>query len=94
MAKSIIVRLKKTRHKSQPWIFEIDMPGPQKGQTKRERYATKWSAKRGAIRALNMDWRGANPHLKYGKWAGGKYRDVTFILDARKVTKRITNPVK
>jgi hypothetical protein len=92
MAKSIIVRLKKTRHKSQPWIFEIDMPGPQKGQTKRERYATKWSAKRGAIRALNIVWLGADvPHEKYVR---GQYRDVVFILDARKVTKRITNPVK
>jgi hypothetical protein len=92
MAKSIIVRLKKTRHKSQPWIFEIDMPGPQKGQTKRERYATKWSAKRGALRQLNArvymghEWVTTNKR--------GTLVSIVFILDARKVTKRITNPVK
>lgn len=93
MAKSIIVRLKKTRHKSQPWTFEIDMPGPQSKQTKRERYSTRWSAKRGALRQL-----GAVEVMRPGNWIvrnkKGKDIPVTVILDARKLTKAVTNPVK
>jgi hypothetical protein len=92
MAKSIIVRLKKTKHKTQSWVFEIDMPGAANKQTKNERYATKWSAKRGALRQLGAEEKGITPCSSYT--IGGKVRKVDFILDARKVTKRITNPVK
>lgn len=90
--KSIIVRLKKTRHKSQPWTFEIDMPGPQGKQTKLERYATQYSAKRGALRQLRTEEKHITPCSYYA--INGKVRKVTFILDARKVTKAITNPKK
>jgi hypothetical protein len=50
--KPVYVYLKETRHKTQPWTFIIDRPGPQNKETKAERYATAWSAKRGAIRKL------------------------------------------
>jgi hypothetical protein len=92
MAKSIIVRLKKTKHKSQTWVFEIDMPGPQSKETKAERFATQYSAKRGSIRQLGIKWQGVN--FPYSKMVRGIDRNIVFILDARKVTKRITNPVK
>jgi hypothetical protein len=50
--KPIYVTLKQGRHKTQPWTFTIDRPGPQNKETKRERYATMWSAWRGARRVL------------------------------------------
>jgi len=52
--KPIIVTLKEGRHKTQPWTFTIDRPGPQKGETKRERYVSMWSAWRGACRVLGL----------------------------------------
>jgi hypothetical protein len=51
--KPIYVTLKEGRHKTQPWSFVIDRPGPQKGETKRERYVSMWSAKRGAAYKLS-----------------------------------------
>ena len=52
--KPIYVTLKQGRHKTQPWTFTIDRPGPQNKETKRERYATMWSAWRGACRVLGL----------------------------------------
>jgi hypothetical protein len=52
--KPIYVTLKQGGHKTQPWTFTIDRPGPQKGETKRERYVSMWSAKRGAYRVLGL----------------------------------------
>jgi hypothetical protein len=52
--KPIYVTLKETRHKTQPWTFTIDRPGPQKGETKQERYVSMWSAWRGACRVLGL----------------------------------------
>ena len=48
----IYVYLKKGRHKTQPWTFIIDEPGVGPVSTKRERYARKFTAKRGALRML------------------------------------------
>jgi hypothetical protein len=50
--KPIIVTITKSRRPTQPWSFVIDRPGPQKGETKREWYATSSTAKRGARRKL------------------------------------------
>lgn len=86
--KPIVVTLKRTRHKTQPWTFNIDRPGPQKGETKAERYATMWSAKRGACRVLgaklhfdelidDVDWGVKEPKT-------GRIRRVVFIIDKRK----------
>jgi len=36
--KSIYIYIKKGRHKTQPWTFTIDKPGPKAKQTKQERY--------------------------------------------------------
>lgn len=76
--KPVIVTITKTKHKSQPYVFTIDVPGPQGKETKCERYASAKSAKRGALRKL-------------GAWAGkvtayrpvlvlGKPRDIVFVL--------------
>jgi hypothetical protein len=82
--KPITVILKETRHKSQPWTFTIDRPGPQRGETKLERYASKRSAKRGAARKLVagafQSWDGL---LKAGcLWhdPSGSCRPVKFIV--------------
>ncbi len=50
--KPVYVYLKKGRHKTQPWTFIIDEPGVGPVTTKRERYARKFTAKRGALRML------------------------------------------
>lgn len=92
MAKSIIVRLKKSKHKTQSWTFEIDRPGAPEGETKRQRYVTQTTAKRGALRMLGAEERTFTLCSSYT--INGKLRKVTFIIDARKVTRAITNPVK
>jgi hypothetical protein len=46
------VTIDNSKHATQPWTFVIDRPGPAKKESKRERYATPWSAKRGARRML------------------------------------------
>lgn len=76
--KPIYIRLKKGRHKTQPWTFEVDKPGNASKQTKRERYVAKWSAFRGAIRQLGLKWQG----LKYGYIVTikGKERPVKMIV--------------
>lgn len=76
--KPITVTIKETRHKSQPWIFDIDMPGPAQKQTKRERYVNAWSAYRGAIRQLNLDWCGAQ--RPYHKLVRGHLRRVVRLV--------------
>lgn len=50
--KPVYVYLKKGRHRTQPWTFTIDEPGVGPVTTKRERYARKFTAKRGALRML------------------------------------------
>jgi hypothetical protein len=50
--KPVYVYLKKGRHRTQPWTFIIDEPGVGPVKTKRERYARKFTAKRGAQRML------------------------------------------
>jgi NAD(P)H-dependent flavin oxidoreductase YrpB (nitropropane dioxygenase family) len=89
--KPIYVTLKEGRHKTQPWTFSVDRPGPQKGETKRERYATMRSAKRGAARKLAQTYRtrwelilqqGTVPEIT--KARGITIRPVKFIIDKRK----------
>lgn len=57
MAKPIIITIKKGKHKTQPYTFDIDRTGPAKGETKKERYTTPFSAKRGALRMLGANFR-------------------------------------
>ena len=77
--KPIYITLTKTRHKSQPWVFTIDRPGPQRKETKRERYATMWSAKRGALRSLRYAMPGASGLWFYAE-TNGKLRVIKFIV--------------
>ena len=89
--KPIIVTLKEGRHKTQPWTFTIDRPGPQKGETKRERYVSMWSAKRGAARVIaNGDkdvldevlWNGFISSMDKNNRL--RFRDVKFIVQRLK----------
>jgi hypothetical protein len=80
--KPIYVTLKEGRHKTQPWMFTIDRPGPQKGETKRERYVSMWSAKRGALRVLQVEEKGVTPCSSYT--IKGKVRPVKFIVQRLK----------
>jgi hypothetical protein len=81
--KPIIVTLKETRHNTQPWTFTIDRPGPQKGETKRERYVSMWSAKRGACRVLGA-WRPWNDKDWGVDERNGRVRPVKFIVQRLK----------
>ena len=48
----IYVYLREGRHATQPWTFTIDRPGAPSKETKSERYARLFTAKRGALRML------------------------------------------
>lgn len=66
--KPILVILKKTRHKSQPWTFIIDRPGKAPVNEVRERYTSRRAAHRGALRNLglwnpNPGFPNAGPHF-------------------------------
>lgn len=50
--KPIVITIKETRHKKQPWTYTIDKPGTGPMETKQERYSRIWTAKRGALRQL------------------------------------------
>jgi hypothetical protein len=84
----IYVTLKEGRHKTQPWTFTIDRPGPQNKETKQERYVSMWSAKRGAARKLvgtGLQW--WVDILRDGRFfdvKAGKYRPVKFIIQRLK----------
>jgi hypothetical protein len=83
----IYVRLKKGRHKTQPWTFTIDRPGAPEGETKRQRYVTMTTAWRGARRMLRAMAYGTN--LKGETFyvvaeKGGRIRPVKRIIDQRK----------
>jgi hypothetical protein len=78
--KPVYVYLKKGRHRTQPWTFIIDEPGVGPVTTKRERYARKFTAKRGALRMLGA--------VQFGTTLSGRpmwivrgknVRPVTFV---------------
>ena len=82
--KPICVYLREGRHKTQPWTFTIDRPGPQNKETKSERYARLYTAKRGALRMVK-----ASPLS--GGYAvpgpNGKITPVRFYIIRRKKAK-------
>jgi hypothetical protein len=73
---TVVVTLKKGKHKTQPWTFSIDDVGGAPNATVAERYTDSKSAKRGALRALGI-WYGsvAIRHVVFRK---GKAVDVIF----------------
>ena len=75
---TVVVTLKKGKHKTQPWTFSIDDVGGAPNATVAERYTDSKSAKRGALRALGI-WYGSvvGPHAVVRK---GLYVDLTFKL--------------
>lgn len=48
----VLITIKKSRHKSQPYTYTIDKPGGAPLETAAERYATKRNAIKGALRRL------------------------------------------
>lgn len=82
--KSINVYLREGRHATQPWTFVIDRPGSPNKETKSERYARLFTAKRGARRMLGA-WKeqGGACFVEHK----GKSRPVTFYVIRRKKTK-------
>jgi hypothetical protein len=80
----IVVTIKEGRHATQPWTFTVNRPGPQSKETKSERYARLFTAKRGALRMVN-----ASPLS--GGYAvpgpNGKIIPVTFYIIRRKKAK-------
>jgi hypothetical protein len=89
--KPITVLLKEGKHKTQPWSFTIDRPGPAYDETKKERYVTMRSAKRGAARVLAAHYGSRwdiilqqGTILERTKMRELRIRPVHFIIDRRK----------
>jgi hypothetical protein len=83
----IVVTIKEGRHATQPWTFTVNRPGPQAKETKSERYARLFTAKRGALRMLGA-W------VSMVKEPGAAYAihkdkptPVTFYIIRRKTSK-------
>jgi hypothetical protein len=92
--KPIYVTLKEGRHKTQPWTFTIDRPGPQNKETKRERYVTMTTAKRGACRVLGAiylnSWQEIMKHGSIYESTPKRivgFRPVKFIVQRMKKSK-------
>ncbi len=66
----INVELKKGKHPTQPYTFTINKPGPAGKETKKERFATTKTAKRGAMRQL-------------GCWNGSVANDQVLMVDGK-----------
>ena len=82
----IVVTIKEGRHKTQPWSFVINRPGPQNKETKSERYARLFTAKRGALRMLcamayGTTLRGSRFYVVPGD--KGKHHTVRFYIIRR-----------
>ena len=54
---TIAINVRKGKHKTQPWTFEIDMPGATQSTKVPERYSCKKAAIRGALRKMGL-WNG------------------------------------
>lgn len=67
--KPIVITIKETRHKKQPWTYTIDKPGKGPMETKEERYSRIWTAKRGALRQLGHFTPEATRTLTLLPWA-------------------------
>jgi hypothetical protein len=78
--KPIIVTIKETRRKKQPWSFTIDRPGPKQKETKAEWYVTAWSAKRGAKRMLGAIHSLSGGHYYVFDNKARKERHIEFVV--------------
>lgn len=73
--KPVIITVTKTRRKSQPFTFSIDLPGNAAKQTKNEYYTRSTTARTGALRQIDAFKEG-------GAWfvlIKGKSHPVEFI---------------
>jgi len=75
MAKAIIVTIKKGKHKTQPFSFTIDKPGPASNETRKERYANPSNARRAARNILEAFWKDD----QLVAVVGGRYLRVEFV---------------
>lgn len=50
--KPVVITLKETRHKTQPWKVIIDDPSKGPTMELKERYSRKWTALRGGLRKV------------------------------------------
>jgi hypothetical protein len=50
--KPVVITLKETRHKTQPWKVIVDDPSNGPTMELKERYARKWTALRGGLRKV------------------------------------------
>lgn len=50
--KPVVVTITEGKHKTQPWTFSVDKPGPGPSGTVKERYTRQHSCKLGAVRWL------------------------------------------
>jgi DNA polymerase IIIc chi subunit len=83
----IVVTIKEGRHATQPWTFTVNRPGPQSKETKSERYARLFTAKRGALRVIDAWKTYIDRGWGYEAKHNGKFVPVTFYIIRRKTTK-------
>jgi hypothetical protein len=50
--KAVVITLKETRHKTQPWKVIVDDPSKGPTMELKERYSRKWTALRGGLRKV------------------------------------------
>lgn len=84
MSKQILVTITKSRHKKQPFTFEVNMPGNAPEQSNDERYTVRRSAWRGALRFLDA----CKYTDKTGHFAWVKGTAVPIVFKTKDNTKR------
>lgn len=62
----MVITLKETRHKTQPWKVIVDDPSNGPTMELKERYARKWTALRGGLRKVGATLWGWAPINKWG----------------------------
>ena len=75
--KPVIITVTKTRRKTQPFTFSIDMPGNAAKQTKAEYYTRSTTARTGALRQIGA-WRS----ILFKRWfvgVKGSIHPIEFV---------------
>lgn len=81
------VEITRTNHKDQPFVVTIDKPGKTEPYKLKQRYSTRWSAKRGAIRNLKA-WLHSKAFTGSGVYAYGDAPKITFVQFVFTTSKR------
>lgn len=78
--KPVVVTIIEGKHKTQPWTFSVDKPGPGPSGTVKERYTRQHSCKMGAVR-----WLGGYVQRGYIADKDRHYTIGYFMQDSREI---------